>query len=113
MAFIYNLTDSWNDVTTTWNGIKLAVTNTSSDASSKLLNLTVSGATTASFVVDKSGNLELNGSVNKVTITAPATAATFTLADGSTFATVGGYATTFTFSAATSLTFPTANACDT
>ena len=107
MAFIYNLTDSWNDVTTTWNGIKLAVTNTSSDASSKLLNLTVSGATTASFVVDKSGNLELNGSVNKVTITAPATAATFTLADGSTFATVGGYATTFTFSAATSLTFPT------
>jgi len=107
MAFIYNLTDSWNDVTTTWNGIKLAVTNTSSDASSKLLNLTVSGATTASFVVDKSGNLDLNGKVNKVTITAPATAATFTLADGSTFATVGGYATTFTFSAATSLTFPT------
>ena len=107
MAFIYNLTDSWNDVTTTWNGIKLAVTNTSSSASSKLLNLTVSGATTASFVVDKSGNLELNGSVNKVTITAPATAATFTLADNSTFATVGGYATTFTFSGATSLTFPT------
>ena len=107
MAFIYSLTDSWNDVTTTWNGIKLAVTNTSSDASSKLLNLTVSGATTASFVVDKSGNLELNGSVNKVIITAPATAATFTLADNSTFATVGGYATTFTFSGATSLTFPT------
>jgi len=107
MAFIYNLTDSWNDVTTTWNGIKLAVTNTSSDASSKLLNLTVSGATTASFVVDKSGHLDLTGKVNKVTITAPATAATFTLADGSTFATVGGYATTFTFSAATSLTFPT------
>jgi hypothetical protein len=107
MAFIYNLTDSWNDAATTWNGIKLAVTNTSSDASSKLLNLTVSGATTASFVVDKSGNLELNGSVNKVTITAPATAATFTLANNSTFATVGGYATTFTFSGATSLTFPT------
>jgi hypothetical protein len=107
MAFIYNLTDSWNDVTATWNGIKLAVTNTSSDASSKLLNLTVSGATTASFVVDKSGNLDLNGKVNKVTITAPATAATFTLADNSTFATVGGYATTFTFSGATSLTFPT------
>ena len=107
MAFIYNLTDSWNDVTTTWNGIKLAVTNTASDSSSKLLNLTVSGATTASFVVDKSGNLDLNGKINKVTITAPATAATFTLADNSTFATVGGYATTFTFSGATSLTFPT------
>ena len=63
-----------------------------SSSSSKLLNLTVSGATTASFTVDKSGNLELNGSVNKVTITAPATAATFTLTDNSTFATVGGYA---------------------
>ena len=107
MAFIYNLSDTWNDAATTWNGIKLAVTNTGSSATSKLLNLTVSGATTASFTVDKSGNLELNGSVNKVTITAPATAATFTLADNSTFATVGGYATTFTFSGATSLTFPT------
>lgn len=107
MAFIYNLTDSWNDVTTTWNGIKLAVTNTASDSSSKLLNLTVSGATTASFVVDKSGNLDLNGKINKITFTAPATAATFTLADNSAFATVGGYATTFTFSGATSLTFPT------
>jgi len=107
MAFIYNLTDSWNDVTTTWNGIKLAVTNTSSDASSKLLNLTVSGATTASFVVDKSGNLVLNGSVNKVTITAPATAATFTLADGSTFATVGAHSVTFTATGTTALTLPT------
>ena len=59
MAFIYNLTDTWNDGATTWNGIKLAVTNTLSDSSSKLLNLTVSGSTTASFVVDKSGNLDL------------------------------------------------------
>jgi hypothetical protein len=107
MAFIYNLTDSWNDVTTTWNGIKLAVTNTSSSASSKLLNLTVSGATTASFVVDKSGNLELNGSVNKVTITAPATAATFSLAAGSTFATVGAHSVTFTATGTTALTLPT------
>ena len=107
MAFIYNLTDTWNDGATTWNGIKLAVTNTLSDSSSKLLNLTVSGATTASFTVDKSGNLDLNGKINKITFTAPATAATFTLADNSTFATVGGYATTFTFSGVTSLTFPT------
>jgi hypothetical protein len=71
------------------------------------LNLTVTGATTASFVVDKSGNLALNGTVNKITFTAPATGATLTLADNSTFATVGGYSTTFTFSGATSLTFPT------
>lgn len=107
MAFIYNLTDTWNDVTTTWNGIKLAVTNSGSDASSKLLNLTVTGATTASFVVDKSGNLALNGTVNKVTITAPATSATLTLADGSSFITSGAHDATFTFSGSTSLTFPT------
>lgn len=107
MAFIYNLTDSWNDVTTTWNGIKLAVTNTASDSSSKLLNLTVSGATTASFVVDKSGNLDLNGKINKITFTAPATAATFTLADNSTFATVGAHSATFTFTGTTAVTFPT------
>lgn len=62
MAFIYNLTDSWTDGATTWNGIKLAVTNTASDASSKLLNLTVSGATTATFTIDKSGEGYLSGS---------------------------------------------------
>jgi hypothetical protein len=107
MAFIYNLSDTWNDAATTWNGIKLAVTNTGSSASSNLLNLTVTGATTASFVVDKSGNLALNGTVNKVTITAPATAATLTLADNSTFITSGAYSSTFTFSGTTTLTFPT------
>jgi hypothetical protein len=107
MAFIYNLSDTWNDAATTWNGIKLAVTNSGSDSSSKLLNLTVTGASTASFVVDKSGNLVLNGSVNKITMTAPATGATLTLADGSTFVTSGAYSSTFTFSGTTTLTFPT------
>jgi hypothetical protein len=107
MAFIYNLTDTWNDAATTWNGIKLAVTNTGADSSSKLLNLTVTGASTASFVVDKSGNLALNGSVNKITMTAPATGATLTLADNSTFITSGAYSSTFTFSGTTTLTFPT------
>jgi hypothetical protein len=107
MAFIYNLSDTWNDAATTWNGIKLAVTNTGSSASSNLLNLTVTGATTASFVVDKSGNLALNGTVNKITFTAPATAATLTLADNSTFITSGAYSSTFTFTGATTLTFPT------
>jgi len=107
MAFIYNLTDTWNDVTTTWNGIKLAVTDTGSSATSKLLNLTISGSSTGSFTVDKSGNLLLSGSVNKITMTAPATGATLTLADGSTFATSGAYSSTFTFTGATTLTFPT------
>lgn len=107
MAYIYSLTDNWTDSATTWNGIKLAVTNTSSDAASKLLDLTVTGATTASFVVDKSGNLALNGSVNKVTITAPAAGATLTLADNSTFVTAGAYSTTLTSTGTTSLTLPT------
>ncbi|UOF77653.1 hypothetical protein [Caudoviricetes sp.] len=107
MAFIYNLTDSWNDVTTTWNGIKLAVTDTGSSATSKLLNLTVTGSSTASFVVDKNGNLALNGTVNKITMTAPATGATLTLADGSSFITSGAHSATFTFSGTTTLTFPT------
>jgi hypothetical protein len=107
MAFIYNLTDNWNDATATWNGIKLAVTNSGSSASSNLLNLTVTGASTASFVVDKSGNLALNGTVNKITFTAPATAATLTLADNSTFITSGAHSSTFTFTGTTTLTFPT------
>ena len=107
MAFIYNLTDNWTDSATTWNGIKLAVTNTASDASSKLLDLSISGTSTASFTVDRGGNLELNGAVNRVIITAPATSATFTLADNSAFVTVGAHSTTFTFTGNTALTFPT------
>jgi hypothetical protein len=107
MAFIYNLTDTWNDVTTTWNGIKLAVSDTGSSASSKLLNLTISGSSTGSFTVDKSGNLLLSGSVNKITMTAPATGATLTLADGSSFITSGAYSTTFTTTGTTTLTLPT------
>jgi hypothetical protein len=40
-------------------------------------------------------------------MTAPATGATLTLADGSTFATSGAHSATFTFSGTTTLTFPT------
>jgi len=47
-------------------------------------------------------------SVNKVTITAPATSATLTLANGSSLITSGGHSLTFTTSAATSVTLPTA-----
>lgn len=46
-------------------------------------------------------------SVNKVTVTAPATAATLTLAEGSTLATVGAFSTTLTATGATTLTLPT------
>lgn len=46
-------------------------------------------------------------SLNKVTITAPATAATLTLATGSTLATSGAYSITLTSTAATNVTLPT------
>ena len=107
MAFIYNLTDTWNDAATTWNGIKLAVTDTGSSSTSKLLNLTISGSSSGYFYVDKTGNLTLSGSVNKITMTAPATGATLTLADGSSFITSGAYSTTFTTTGTTTLTLPT------
>jgi hypothetical protein len=46
-------------------------------------------------------------SINKVTFTAPATAATLTIADGATLATSGAYSLTLTATAATNVTFPT------
>lgn len=63
MAFIYNLTDTWNSGATTFAGIKMAVTNTASGASSKLLDLTVTGSTTGSFSVDRNGNAAVSGSL--------------------------------------------------
>ena len=46
-------------------------------------------------------------SINKVAITAPATSATLTLANGSTLATAGAFSTTLTATATTALTLPT------
>lgn len=46
-------------------------------------------------------------SINKVAITAPATSATLTLADGSTLATSGAFSITLTATALTSVTLPT------
>lgn len=63
MSYIYNLTDTWNAAGTTFAGIKMAVTNTASGASSKLLDLTISGATTGSFSIDKSGNASISGAL--------------------------------------------------
>jgi hypothetical protein len=47
-------------------------------------------------------------SLNKVTVTAPATAATLTLANNSTLTTAGAFALTLTTTAASSVTLPTA-----
>lgn len=46
-------------------------------------------------------------SINKVAITAPASSATLTLADGSTLATSGAYSVTLTATGATNITLPT------
>src|SRR5574343_1423304 len=46
-------------------------------------------------------------SINKLTLTAPTTGATLTLADGSTLATVGAYSTTLTATGTTTVTLPT------
>jgi hypothetical protein len=46
-------------------------------------------------------------SINKLTLTAPASSATLTLANGSTFATSGAYSVTLTASATTNVTLPT------
>lgn len=80
MSYIYNLTDTWNSGATTFAGIKMAVTNTASDANSKLLDLTVTGSTSATFVVTRTGNVGVGTSTpneaagyNWLTIDGPST----------------------------------------
>lgn len=80
MSYIYNLTDTWNAAGTTFAAIKMAVTNTASASGSKLLDLSVSGATTSSFVVTKSGDVGIGVSTpnsasgyNWLTIEGPTT----------------------------------------
>jgi hypothetical protein len=101
MSYIYNLTDTWNAAGTTFAGIKMAVTNTASGASSNLLDLSVSGATTASFTVNKSGNASLSGALTLGTA--------LTVANGGTGASSAGIAafnniTGYTASGATGTT---------
>ena len=55
MAYIYDLTDTWNAGGTTFYGIKMNVTNTASAAGSKLLSLQVAGSEV--FGVTPSGNV--------------------------------------------------------
>ncbi len=55
MAYIYDLTDTWNAGGTTFYGIKMNVTNTASASGSKLLSLQVGGS--EKFGVDKDGNV--------------------------------------------------------
>lgn len=58
-----NLSSTWNDGATTFNGIKLNVTNTASASDSKLLDLQVGGVT--KFRVDPfNGDLEFSSSIS-------------------------------------------------
>lgn len=61
MAFIYDLTDTWNAGGTTFNAIKMNVTDTASAAASKLVTLQVGG--TEKFSVQKDGFTDVNGNV--------------------------------------------------
>lgn len=57
MAYIYDLSDTWNASGTTFFGIKMNVTNTASASGSKLLSLQV--ASTEYFGVDKDGSVTI------------------------------------------------------
>lgn len=58
-AFIYDLTDTWDDASTEFTSIKMNVTDTNSDSASKLMDLQVGGI--SKFTVDKSGNITVGG----------------------------------------------------
>ena len=64
MAYLYDLTDTWNAAGTVFNAIKMNVTNTASAAGSKIVSLQV-GATDR-FTVDKDGNGYLSGTLQAV-----------------------------------------------
>ena len=73
---------------------------TAGGTNSKIINLgTSTGANTT--------EVNVGGTLNKYTLTAPATGATIALADGSTFQTSGAHTLAFTTTGATALTLPT------
>jgi hypothetical protein len=82
------------------------------DASKNLVSVTNTGtgnnvlATSPTLVTPVLG-VATATSINKVALTAPATAATLTIADGATLATSGAYSLTLTATAATNVTLPT------
>lgn len=61
MAIINALTDTWNNVATTFTAIKMTVTDTTSAAGSNLIDLLVGAS--SKFSVDKSGNMVIAGSI--------------------------------------------------
>ena len=61
MAFIYDLTDTWNNAGTSFNGIKLNVTDTASSVGSKLIDVQIGGV--SKFTVGKTGTITATGIV--------------------------------------------------
>lgn len=70
MAYIYDLTDTWNASGTTFNGIKLNVTDSASASSSKLVTLQTNS--TEHFSITKAGVGYISGNLG-VGTTSPAT----------------------------------------
>jgi len=64
---VLNIDSTWNEENNVFNGILFNVTNTKSDSASRLLKLSVGGAT--KFDVDASGNVSLTGNVTFVNAT--------------------------------------------
>lgn len=65
MAFIYDLTDTWNNAAISFNGIKLNATDTASAAGSKLVDLQING--TSKFLVGKTGTVTATGLIESTT----------------------------------------------
>lgn len=68
---ISNLTTTWNNVATTFTGIKLNVTNTASAAGSLLMDLQIGGA--SQFSIDKTGKVLLKDGFSLVSSAATTT----------------------------------------
>ena len=68
MAYIYDLTDTWNASGTTFNGIKLNVTDSASASSSKLVTLQTNG--TEHFSITKAGVGYISGNLGVGTTSA-------------------------------------------
>ena len=91
-AGVSDMVAVWNNVATTFNGIKLDVTDTSSAAGSFLINLLVGGA--ARFQVTKAGNGSFAGTLSVTGTSTLTGAVTFKGSARSDSATAGvGYAT--------------------
>jgi hypothetical protein len=77
--------------------------------SGEIIQIGASGASAVTITpaTTITGALTLSSTVNKVTITPPASAATLTLVDGSSLITVGAYAVTLTATGTTGVTLPT------